>query len=196
MTTTGLRIPDIGRLALPGILPHPRALASGKENVTTYDPELWELEYVTHRYLGRIDETALRVRYDNIVRNMRAIISEDRLVIPIRTFLSSWYWYRKEHQTRLEFALRGLTLNRDLPVSVRDLSAAPARPRSPNSGDVLFRYGERKWLKELVEFGRLRIKAAREYALMEKDPARQDDEDGASRPRLRRCRTGISISGP
>lgn len=177
MTTTGLRIPDIPRLALPAILPHPRALASAKENATTYDPDLWELEYVTHRYLSRVEETALRLRYDHIVRNMRAVVSDDRHVIPIQTFLSSWYWYRKEHQTRIEFALRGLSLNRTLPVlAARNLTAAPTRPRSPNAGDVLFRYGERKWLRDLIEFGRLRIKAAREYALMEKDPARQDDE--------------------
>jgi hypothetical protein len=175
--TTIAKIPDIERLTLPGALPHPRALASLKENATNYDPELWELDYVTHRYLGRLDEPSLRTRYDNIVRNMQAIISADRHVIPIRTFLSSWYWYRKEHQTRLEFALRGLPLHRTLPaIAVRDLSAAPARPRGPNSSDVLFRYGERRWLKGMVDFGRLRIKAARDYARMENDPARHDDE--------------------
>jgi hypothetical protein len=43
-------------------------------------------------------------------------------------------------------------------------------------GDVLFRYGERKWLQGLLDFRRLRMKSAEEYALMEKDPARQDDE--------------------
>jgi hypothetical protein len=91
--------------------------------------------------------------------------------------LSSWYWYRKEYQTRLEFALRNHPLHRPLPViTAPDLSAAPARPRSPNAGDVLFRYGERRWLQELVDFGRLRMKSAREYALMENDPARRDDE--------------------
>jgi hypothetical protein len=108
---------------------------------------------------------------------MYAIISDDRNVIPIHSFLSSWYWYRKEHQTRYEFALRNLPLHRSLPmIAQRDLSTAPARPRSPNAGDVLFRYGERKWLQLLMDSGRLRMKSAREYALMEKDPARQDDE--------------------
>jgi hypothetical protein len=108
---------------------------------------------------------------------MRALVSEDRHVIPIWSFLSSWYWYRKEHQTRLEFAYRGLALHRALPVlEKRDLSEAPARPRGPNSGDVLFRYGEQKWLRKLVDHGQLRVKSAREYALMENDPARKDDE--------------------
>lgn len=177
MTEAPLRIPDIDALARPAVLPHPRAMESHKETEAVYDPQLWELEYVTCRYLGRVSEQTLRTRYDDIVRNMRTIISEDRHVIPIRSFLSSWYWYRKEHQTRLEFALRKLPLNRALPViAKRDLSAAPARPRHPNGGDVLFRYGERKWLDELVQFGRLRIKATRDYALMENDPARKDDE--------------------
>jgi hypothetical protein len=177
VTETTLPIPDIKALPRPAILPHSRAMVSHKENETSYDPQLWELEYVIHRYLGRVDEQTLHARYDAIVRNMRAIISEDRHVIPIRSFLSSWYWYRKEHQTRLEFALRKLPLHRELPVIAnRDLSAAPARPCHPNGGDVLFRYGERKWLNELVQSGRLRIKAARDYALMENDPARKDDE--------------------
>jgi hypothetical protein len=42
--------------------------------------------------------------------------------------------------------------------------------------DVLFRYGSREWLQEMLDFGRLRVTAARDYALMEKDLARQDDE--------------------
>lgn len=50
------------------------------------------------------------------------------------------------------------------------------RPRSPNAADVLFRYGSRKWLQDFVKFGKTRISAAREYALLETDTARQDDE--------------------
>lgn len=171
------RIPQIDRLPLPRVLPHPRALASGRESETNYHPDLWELEYIPHRYLGRVNEDDLRVRYDSIVRNMRTLISGERHVIPIRSFLSSWYWYRKEHLTRLEFKIRGLPLHRALPVvEVRDLSAAPARPRSPNACDVLFRYGERYWLKQMIEFGKVRIKAARIYTEMENDLARRDDE--------------------
>jgi hypothetical protein len=176
MTALG-KLPCIDRLVLPGTLPRPEAMASLNENLTNYDPEFWELEYVSFRYLENLDEVALRARYDSILRNMQSIVSPDRHVIPIRTFLSSWYWYRKEHQTRAEFVMRGLSLHIPLPeIKAHDLSLAPARPGGPNRGDVLFRYGERKWLKEMVECGHLRIKAAREYALMESDPARQDDE--------------------
>lgn len=177
MTKAALRIAHIDELPRPGALPNPRAMETHKETEAAYDARLWELEYVTRRYLRQVNEQTLRARYDDIVRNMQAIISEERHVIPIWSFLSSWYWYRKEHQTRLEFALRKLSLHRALPViAKRDLSAAPARSRHPNSGEVLFRYDKREWLHELVQFGRLRVKAAREYALMEDDPARRDDE--------------------
>lgn len=170
-------MPDIPTLPLPSILPHSDAIRSWKQTTTDYESDCWEFQYEIHRYLGRVDDEALRVRYDNIVRNMHAIISEDRNVIPIHSFLSSWYWYRKEHQTRYEFALRKLQLHRPLPlIAKRDLTAAPVRPRSPNAGDVLFRYGERKWLQVLLDFGRLRMRSAEQYALMETDPARQDDE--------------------
>lgn len=170
-------MPDIPTLPLPSFLPHPDAIKSWKQTKTDYESDCWEFQYEIHRYLRRVDDEALRARYDNIVRNMHAIISEDRNVIPIHSFLSSWYWYRKEHQTRYEFALRKLQLQRPLPlIAKRDLTAAPARPRSPNAGDVLFRYGERKWLQGLMDFGRLRMRSAEQYALMERDPARQDDE--------------------
>lgn len=170
-------MPNIHTLSLPSILPHPDAIKSWKQTKTDYESDCWEFQYEIHRYLGRITDDELRTRHDNIVRNMHAIISNDRHVIPIHSFLSSWYWYRKEHQTRYEFALRNLQLHRPVPAIVqRNLDAAPARPRSPNAGDFLFRYGDKKWLRQLVDFGRLRMRSAQEYALMEKDPARQDDE--------------------
>jgi hypothetical protein len=135
------------------------------ENENSYEPEFWEFQYQLYRYLGRIGEDELIARYDDIVRNLRAIVSDDRHVIPVISFLSSWYWYRKEHQTRYEFALRKNPLARTLPVlGNKDLSAAPTRPRSPNAADVLFRYGSKKRLQELVEFGKMRISAAREYS--------------------------------
>lgn len=169
---------NIPILALPSVLPAPEAIRSWKQTKTDYEPECWEFQYEIYRYLGRVSDDILRARYDSIVHNMHAIISDDRNVIPLISFLSSWYWYRKEHQTRYEFSLRNLPLDRPLPViGRRNLNGAPARPRSPNAGDVLFRYGERKWLQGLVDHGRLRMRSAAEYALLEKDTARQDDEN-------------------
>ncbi|MGE3872934.1 MAG: hypothetical protein AB7F74_08265 [Parvibaculaceae bacterium] len=168
---------SIDALKLPPTLPHPKAISSWKQTKAEYEPDCWEFQYDLYRYLELLSDDALVQRYSEIVRNMHAIVSAERDVIPINSFLSSWYWFRKEHQTRYEFALRNLPFHTPLPViAPRGLTAAPARPRSPNAGDVLFRYGEHKWLQGLIDFGRLRMRSAGDYALMEKDPARQDDE--------------------
>lgn len=167
----------VDSLPLPSDLPSDQAMKSWGEGKSSYDPEFWEFQYRINRYLCRVDDDQIVARYANIVRNMRSIISDDRNIIPIFSFLSSWYWYRKEFQTRLEFAQRNMPLRQDTPtIGKRDLNAAPARPRSPNASNVLFRYGDHRWLEEFINFGRVRIAAAREYAAMEKDIARQDDE--------------------
>jgi hypothetical protein len=152
-------------------------MRSWNQAASSYEPDVWEFGYQVHRYLGRMPDAELKARYDAIVRNLQSIVRDERDPIPIHTFLSSWYWYRKEHLTRFEFFLRGQPLHRPLPVvNRRDICTAPARPRSPNAGDVVFRYGSRRRMQELLDFGQLRMLAARDYAQMERDPARQDDE--------------------
>ena len=164
-------------LALPTQLPHPDAIRSWRQNRYSYDPEGWELEYEGYRYLGRLPNDELADRYESILRNMRALISPDRHVIPSITFLSSWYWYRKEHQTRLEFFLRGTPLPTTPPAKPLDNPQpnAPVRPRSPNAGDVVFRYGEAKYMRPLVQEGAVRILPASEYRWAE-GRARGDNE--------------------
>jgi hypothetical protein len=152
-------------------------MKSGNENEVMYDPKMWEMQYLAYRYLKNIEDKAIFKRYDDIIRNMRAIVSDDRSIIPIGSFLSSWYWYRKEHHIRLEIALRGGFLNPKMPaVCKRDLSRAPARPQYPNGGDVLFRYDKKEHLEKLIQFGCLRIRAAKEFNLFENDRARRDNE--------------------
>lgn len=170
-----LRIPA---LAIPDILPHPKAMRSGRDNRHSYEPEFWEFQYEIYRYLSRVSEPELFRRYRSILRNMRALISPDRHIIPIRSFLSSWYWYRKEHQTRLEFLIRGIETPMEPPIGILNNLRidAPARPRSPNAGDILFRYGERKWMHTMVQQGFIRIAPASHYRSIEGDFARADDE--------------------
>lgn len=91
---------EIPSLPLPAVLPRADAMKSWGHNETTYQPEFWEFQYRAHRYLGRVGDDELRARYDAITRNVQSIVSDDRNVIPVISFLSSWYWYRKEHQTR------------------------------------------------------------------------------------------------
>lgn len=80
----------IESLPLPKMLPHPDAIKSWGENEHSYEPEFWEFQYQVYRYLGRIGENELIARYDDILRNMNAVVSKDRDVIPIVSFLSSW----------------------------------------------------------------------------------------------------------
>jgi hypothetical protein len=93
-------MPEIQSLLLPTVLPRTDAMKLWGHNETAYEPEFWEFQYRVHRYLGRVSDDALRARYDALVRNIQSIVSNDRNVIPVISFLSSWYWYRKEHQTR------------------------------------------------------------------------------------------------
>ena len=167
----------ITSLQIPEILPHADAIRSFGDNKHSYEPKFWEFQYEIYRYLKQASEEYLLSRYRSIIRNMYALVSTDRHVIPIQSFLSSWYWYRKEHQTRLEFFLRKM----DLPVSPpkgilnNDRKGAPTHPRSPNAGDILFRYGKIKYMKLMVQHGSIRIGPASFYRNIE-STARADEE--------------------
>lgn len=165
----------IDSLTLPNILPHEKAIKSWGQNIHNYEPEFWEFFYEIHRYLKNINEKKLIERYKDICRNFHVLTNEDRHIIPINSFLSSWYWYLKEHQTRYEFHLRGVPLPNEPPQPMAPISK-PFSPKSPNACDVIFRYGNLKYMKQIVEEGRIRISPASKY----KDGAifnpRTDDE--------------------
>lgn len=159
-------------------MPAAKAIKSCNQTHHNYDPELWELEYRTYRYLERIPDEELTARYSGILKNMRAIVSRDRHVIPLVSFLSSWYWYRKEHQTRLEFHLRGVELPAPPPAGPLDnlQPNAPARPSHPNAGDLIFRYTAAHWAQQMVDNGALRLTPASRYGDSEMNVARNDVE--------------------
>lgn len=169
---------QVDALLLPDVLPHPQAIRSCGENQHNYEPEFWEFQYQIYRYLGRVSERDLLDRYRALLRNMEALVSPDRHVIPIQSFLSSWYWYRKEHQTRLELSMRNIPLPVRPPAARLDATpaGAPARPRSPNAGDVLFRYGSRNYMEAMVSRGYVRLGPADFYRGLELDEARADEE--------------------
>lgn len=123
----------------------------------------------------------LERRYVSIVKNTNIIFSADRNVIPWITFLSNWYWLRKEHQTRLEFQIRGLTPPVAPPTLQPQAFEAPARPRSPNYADVLFRFSETRWLIPMLRQGKFRLSPARIYDDSTLGAARADDELRKSR---------------
>lgn len=155
-----------------------------RDNKHSYEPEFWEIQYRLYRYLERVSNAELIERYKDILNNMRALISRDRDVIPIQSFLSSWYWFRKEHQTRFEFVLRDVLLPIPAPFGIvfdNKAEGAPIRPKHVNAGNVLFRYdkrqdGERCHIDAMVRNGIIRIRPASDFNKMEQDSARQDEE--------------------
>ena len=171
-----MRIPQIERLALPKGYPTPEAMKSWSQNEHNYHPDLWDLEYVPHRYLSRMLDSALQDRYRAIIRNMCSYTGPRRDIIPINSYQSSWYWFRKEYQTRLEFALRGIEppmLNHE-PQSTNE--SGSAHWKIPNGTKNIFRYGRREYMRQMVEQGRVRFSPAGLYEGEENNEARRDDE--------------------
>ena len=165
----------IQSLELPEQLPTSGALKSWGQNKHDYEPEFWEFQYDTYRYLKNVDNDKLDERYRYVHRNFCILVRPERHVIPVNSFLSSWYWYRKEHQTRYEYFLRNRTLPLSLPCPRGDFSA-PARPKGPNSSDILFRYGGSQFMKPFIERGEIRIRPASFYKDGPVSDHRTDDE--------------------
>lgn len=162
-------------LELPDIFPHESAIESWSQNIHDYEPEFWEFQYDVYRYLKNISEDKLIKRYKDLCRNFRILTGNERHVIPINSFLSSWYWYRKEHQTRYEFLLR----RRPLPISIplpREPINKPFSASGPNACNILFRYGNIKYMKQIVEEGLIRISPASKYKDGSALNPRTDDE--------------------
>jgi hypothetical protein len=168
----------VSPLQIPSVLPHSEAIRSWGNNRHSYKPEFWEFQYEVYRYLSSVPAADLSSRYRAIIRNMCTLISRERHVIPIQSPLSSWYWYRKEHQTGLELSMRGMEPPVQPPAGVLDHNPqdAPLHPRSPNAGDVLFRYGKRQYMQAMVERGSIRISPTSFYQTLELDGVRANDE--------------------
>ncbi len=66
---------EVPVLPLPTILPCAEVMKSWGHNHTAYDPEFWEFQYRVHRYLGRLTDDELRMRYDGLLRNIQSIVS-------------------------------------------------------------------------------------------------------------------------
>jgi hypothetical protein len=162
-------------LELPEKLSTPGALKSWGQNEHDYEPEFWEFQYDIYRYLKNIDKDKLDERYSDIHRNFCILVRPECHVIPVNSFQSSWYWYRKEHQTRYEYFLRDRPLLLPLPCPSEDFSV-PAYPKNLNSSDILFRYGNLQFMKPFVERGNIRITPASFYKDGQVSDPRTDDE--------------------
>jgi len=174
-----LPMQKIENIKLPEKYPTKEAIKSWGQNIHDYEPEFWEFQYEICRYLQNINEEDLIERYDNIKRNFQVFFTDERSVIPVNSFQSSWYWFRKEHQTRYEFLLRKLPLP-DYPAP-RKTKKKPYSPKKPMSCDILFRYGYNTPITALFEFGRTKIKPASGYKDGEAFDPRTDDEKNKDR---------------
>ena len=171
-----MQIPRIERLALPKNFPTSKAMKSWGQNEHYYHPDMWDLEYRSYRYLRRMTDRDLRDRYVALVRNLCSYTGPERDVIPLSSYQSSWYWFRKEYQTRLEFALRGTEPPRPSYELQSNSVQGPAHPNVPNGTEIIFRYGRRDYMRRMVKQGAIRFSPAETYENNENNVARRDDE--------------------
>lgn len=165
----------IDSLTLPNLLPDEKTIKLCGRNIHDYEPEFWEFSYEIQRYLKNINEEKLIERYRSLCINFHVLTSSERHRYPVKSFLSSWYWYLKEHQTRYEFHLRGLSLPNQLPKP-REEFTKPFQLKGPNSCDIIFRYGDLKYMKQIVDEGKIRISPASIYQYGDASDPRTDDE--------------------
>src|SRR5690349_9832060 len=92
--------------SLPVVIPRMHS----QDHPSNYEPVLWEGQYLLYRYLGRVSDEALAERYRSLHLNLRTFGVQARHKYPIQLIDGAWYWHKKEHETRLEFSLRGLPL--------------------------------------------------------------------------------------
>lgn len=165
-------------LILPQQIPDLCVLNSDNHNASNFNSEMWEFEYVCNRYLKGLSNDELKIRHRDIIRNMLHLVRIDRNKLPINNCMGSWYWFRKEYQTRLELFFRNITIESDeLFKRIWDLKKAHgADVRDPDIlPNVLFRYEKSCYLDDIVKFGRIRIGPASKH-IQGKDHARYDDE--------------------
>ncbi len=171
-----MKTPKIEPLTLPENYPTPETMTSWNQNKHNYEPETWEFEYEMRRYLSRVSEGDLRERYRDIVRNMSSYTGPERDSIPIHSYQSSWYWFRKEHQNRLEFALRGIDPPAFDRVPMNSYKGGLESQKVPNGTKVIFRYSKSKYMREMVVQGKIRFSPAESYEDKQHNQARRDDE--------------------
>lgn len=151
----------VKNLPFPQNFPSEKAMKSWGHNIHNYEPVFWEFQYEIYRYLKNISDEKLLKRYENLCRNFIVFNDSCRDIIPISSYQSSWYWYRKEHQTRYEFFLRKLSLPE--PPKPRPGIKKPYKNEKRVSYDILYRYGYNKPITALLELGHAKIKPASVY---------------------------------
>jgi hypothetical protein len=127
--------------------------------------------------LEDINDSELLQRHKEIIKNLLHIASEHRDIIPSVTTLSSWYWYRKEHQTRVEMALRGIDAPAPKNLNTHEDATRPVCPVGiPNGTKLLFKYGDFKHMKDMINFGSVKFSPPQTFKDINDGQGRRDIE--------------------
>lgn len=168
-------MPSIPILATPIHLPEEASYNTLENNRSHYEPDAWELWYAGYRYLKNLTETQLAERHKVIQENLNVFWSEERQKLSVRNVFSSWYWLRKEHLLRYEYKLRGIAPLHTVSLP-SNVFSAPARPKRPSFGDILFRFSTHERLVRTLREGHLWLPSGSTFLNAALGKARADDE--------------------
>ena len=145
--------------------------------------ELWRLQYQHDRYLQYMDRNQLGQRFKDILNNVLTLSQKGQIGLHLEEE-SLAYWSPLLTHVLEEGELRGMD-HRMLAGSEIQVPNAtyPEIPKAhlaieniifPNP--CLIKFGKVKYLKDMVEFGRFRMKPASEYSDPSLNRAQRDDE--------------------
>lgn len=157
---------------LPAELPCEKALKSQKQNSGAYEPWFWEGEYFLNRYLKKLPDKDLIIRYKDILFNLQRLPLADRCHLPINWPDSAWYWLRKEHQTRLEIWERKL-ISIETPTTFKLKERGYLSPA--DKCEKAYRYMPESYARQFMG-GSIRVAPANTYGQIKDDAARNDIE--------------------
>lgn len=159
-------------LELPKVYPNEKAIKSCNETLESYTPQFWQNEYLFQSYLHNVKPDELIQRYNEISENMLFFTEKKRDVIPLRVFDSSWFWYKKEFQTRLEIYLRKMSGR----ISIAKVVTENNECYGIGMSNKIYKFGKKEHIENMLEFGKVRFTPAKNYSDgPEKDP-RTDNE--------------------
>ncbi len=144
--------------------------------------EYWRSTYYPERYMAKLSDQALFDRLQDFISVISTLNDEGKLS-PLDPAAHEDTWALCTHVLE-ELHLRGLEYPPDLtrlqvpkPGMGSDIAATlKLRKLTPNHAQALYRYGEARYLRPLLEKGELRLRPASSYADPSLCKARQDLE--------------------
>lgn len=144
--------------------------------------DCWTSEYDKRRFLANFSDQDLDQRFRDIISNSVVLRGVPPRLAPHADQRCLSYWGRKLSHVRREFEHRGRH-----PVGLADTLPLPRDPKAQRAADVcaawgmppagsLVKYGEKRYLREFVEHGRLLLRPASYYRMADLAQGIRDDE--------------------